>query len=165
MTGPLKLRTEDAEDLDIVSACLQDAIVPLGDIEYLPQEKRVVLIASRFRWENCPETADMPPDAPERSGAAGDAGFAAGGRVYERVNCGVAFEGVETLRRRGIDLRDRSRMLELLGMRVEATAVTLEFAGEAALRLEGARITCRLSDLGDPWPTPWRPRHPGTDAL
>lgn len=163
MSGPLKLRTEDAEDLDIISACLQDAIVPLGDMEYLPQEKRFLLIASRFRWETCAETAEMPTGAP--GAPAGDAGFAAGDRVYERVNCAVAFEGVETVRRRGMDPRDRSRMLELLGMRVDATAVTLEFAGHAALRLEGARITCRLGDLGDPWPAQSRPRHPGDDAL
>jgi hypothetical protein len=165
MSGPLKLRTEDAEDLDVVSACLQDAIVPLGDIEYLPAEKRFVLIANRFRWENCGETADMPAAAAPAGSGAVDAAFASGCGTYERVNCGVAFEGVETVRRRGIDPRDRSRMLELLGMRVEAAAVTLEFAGQAALRLEGARITCRLSDLGDPWPTQWRPRHPGDDKL
>lgn len=164
MSGPLKLRTEDAEDLDIVSACLQDAIVPLGEMEFLPAEKRFVLVANRFRWENCPETADMPVTGPAGPGAApaAEASFASGGGVYERVNCGVAFEGVEAVRRRGIDLRERARVLELLSMRVDAQSVTLEFAGQAALRLEGARITCRLSDLGDPWPTPWRPRHPGS---
>jgi hypothetical protein len=43
--------------------------------------------------------------------------------------------------------------------------VTLEFAGAAALRLEGTRITCRMSDLGDPWPAQSRPRHPGGEAL
>lgn len=164
MTVPLKLRTEDAEDLDIVSACLQDAIVPLGEMEYVPGEKRFVLVANRFRWENCAETADMPAADPAIPAVA-DAAFATGCRTYERVNCGVAFDGVEAVRRRGIDPRERARMLELLSMRVEANAVTLEFAGKAALRLEGARITCRLSDLGDPWPTQWRPRHPGDDTL
>jgi hypothetical protein len=164
MTVPLKLRTEDAEDLDIVSACLQDAIVPLGEMEYVPGEKRFVLVANRFRWENCGETADMPAADPVPS-ATVDAAFATGCRTYERVNCGVAFDGVEAVRRRGIDPRERARMLELLSMRVEAHAVTLEFADKAALRLEGARITCRLSDIGDPWPTQWRPRHPGGDAL
>jgi hypothetical protein len=164
MTVPLKLRTEDAEDLDIVSACLQDAIVPLGEMEYVPGEKRFVLVANRFRWENCAETADMPAADPAIPAVA-DAAFATGCRTYERVNCGVAFDGVEAVRRRGIDPRERARMLELLSMRVEADAVTLEFAGKAALRLEGARITCRLSDLGDPWPTQWRPRHPGDDTL
>jgi hypothetical protein len=168
MTGPLKLRTEDAEDLDIVSACLQDAIVPLGEMEYVPGEKRFVLVANRFRWENCGETADMPPVDPAGPAVVdtgGDATFATGCRTYERINCGVAFDGVEAVRRRGIDPRDRARMLELLSMRIEADAVTLEFAGKAALRLEGARITCRLSDIGDPWPTQWRPRHPGNDTL
>lgn len=163
MSGPLKLRTEDAEDLDIVSACLQDAIVPLSDMEYLPGERRFVLVVNRFRWENCPETADMPAGLPARG--PGDAVFADGGGGYERVNCGIAFDGVEAVRRRGLDPRDRARMLELLSMRVEAGAVTLEFAGDAALRLEGARITCRLGDVGDPWPTQWRPRHPGDGAL
>lgn len=164
MSGPLKLRTEDAEDLDIVSACLQDAIVPLGEMEFLPSEKRFVLVANRFRWENCPETADMPVAGAAGAGAApaAEANFASGGGVYERINCGVAFEGVEAVRRRGIDLRERARVLQLLSMRVDAQSVTLEFAGQAALRLEGARITCRLSDLGDPWPTQWRPRHPAS---
>jgi hypothetical protein len=170
MTGPLKLRAEDAEDLDVVSACLQDAIVPLSDMEYLAGEKRFVLVANRFRWENCGETAEMPvvdPAADPRSGqgANADVGFAQGCRSYERVNCGVAFEGVEQVRRRGIDPRDRSRMLELLAMRIEAEAITLSFAGNAAIRLEGRKIVCRLSDLGEPWPTQWRPRHPGGDAI
>lgn len=163
MSGPLKLRTEDAEDLDIVSACLQDAIVPLSDMEYLPEERRFVLVVNRFRWENCPETADMPAGTPARGMA--DVSFADGAGAYERVNCGVAFDGVEAVRRRGLDRRDRTRMLELLSMRVEPGAVTLEFAGDAALRLEGSRITCRLSDVGDPWPTQWRPRHPGAGGL
>ena len=131
-------------------------------------EGDALLVANRFRWENCGETADMPPVDPAGPAvvdAGADATFATGCRTYERVNCGVAFDGVEAVRRRGIDPRDRARMLELLSMRVEADAVTLEFAGKSALRLEGARITCRLSDLGDPWPTQWRPRHPGNDTL
>lgn len=163
MSGPLKLRAEDAEDLDIVSACLQDAIVPLSDMEYLPEERRFVLVVNRFRWENCPESADMAAGAPARG--PGDASFGDGAGLYERINCGVAFDGVEAVRRCGLDPRDRARMLELLSMRIETGSVTLEFAGQAALRLEGAKITCRLADVGDPWPTQWRPRHPGDGAL
>jgi hypothetical protein len=169
MTGPLKLRAEDAEDLDVISACLQDAIVPLSDMEFLAGEKRFVLVANRFRWENCGETAEMPTIDPAAANPSQDpnfdVAFSAGCRTYERVNCGIAFEGVEQVRRRGIDLKDRSRMLELLAMRVEADAVTLSFAGDAAIRLEGRKITCRLSDLGEPWTTQWRPRHPGNDAI
>lgn len=166
MSGPLKLRAMDDEDLGVVSAFLQDAIVPLAEMEFVPGEKRFALVASRFRWENCPETADMPASASRVAlPPSGDASLAEGCASYERVSCGVAFEGVEAVRRRGLDPRDRGRILELLGMRIEVGAVTLEFAGAAALRLEGARITCRMSDLGDPWPAQSRPRHPGGEAL
>lgn len=165
MSGPLKLRAMDDEDLGVVSAFLQDAIVPLAEMEFVPGEKRFGLVASRFRWENCPETADMPASASRVVPPPGDASLAEGSASYERVSCGVAFEGVEAVRRRGLDPRDRGRILELLGMRIEAGAVTLEFAGAAALRLEGTRITCRMSDLGDPWPAQSRPRHPGGEAL
>ena len=130
MSGPLKLRAMDDEDLGVVSAFLQDAIVPLSEMEFVPGEKRFALVASRFRWENCPETADMPAGAVQAARQPpGDASLAEGCASYERVSCGVAFEGVEAVRRRGLDPRDRGRILELLGMRIEAGAVTLEFAG------------------------------------
>ena len=61
MSGPLKLRAMDDEDLGVVSAFLQDAIVPLAEMEFVPGEKRFALVASRFRWENCPETAATWP--------------------------------------------------------------------------------------------------------
>ncbi len=167
MSDPLKLRAEDADDLGVVSACLQDAIVPLAEIEFLAAEKRFVFVANRFRWENCSETAEMPvvdPASPANDPNF-DVAFAAGCKTYERVNCGVCFEGVETVRRRGLDQRDRGRILELLALHLEAGAVTLAFSGEAAIRLEGTRITCHLTDLGEPWTTQWRPRHPADGQL
>jgi hypothetical protein len=47
----------------------------------------------------------------------------------------------------------------LLTIRPEDGLVNLEFSGGAAIRLEVARILCHARDLGDPWPTPWRPCH------
>jgi hypothetical protein len=47
---PIRLRAEDDEDLKIVSACLQDAILPIGDMGFLPDEKRFVMVVNRFRW-------------------------------------------------------------------------------------------------------------------
>ena len=32
MTGPMKLRAEDRDDLHVISGCLQDAIVPIGEM-------------------------------------------------------------------------------------------------------------------------------------
>lgn len=163
MSVRLKLRAEDEDDLRVIAACLQDALIPLSDIHYLEGEQRFVLVANRFRWENCPDL----PEAP-RAGAPQINGIECSN--YERVNCGILFESVTAVRRRGLDQRDRGRILELLTMDIEAgngngssMAVVMLFAGGAAIRLEGTNIKCRISDIGEPWPTQFRPNHPSDE--
>ncbi len=46
----LKLVAFDGEDLEIVSAHLQDAVVVVSDIIWLPLEKRLVIALNRFDW-------------------------------------------------------------------------------------------------------------------
>ena len=48
---PLKLIALDADDLAIVSAHLQDAVLKAADIVYLPREQRFALALRRFDWE------------------------------------------------------------------------------------------------------------------
>ena len=55
MAQRLKLRAVDSEDMSIISACLQDALIAGNDLSFLPGEHRFVLVAQRFKWENCPE--------------------------------------------------------------------------------------------------------------
>jgi hypothetical protein len=38
--------------------------------------------------------------------------------------------------------------------------VILRFAAGRAIRLEIDRLACHLGDVGEPWPTPWKPAHP-----
>ena len=90
-------------------------------------------------------------------------------QAYERVNCALRIDGVVQVKRRGFDPKDRARVLEILhiGMTPGETtqaAVELLFAGDAAIRLEGEGLVCRLQDMGEPWPTLWRPRHAAEDA-
>ena len=49
-TQPLRLLALDAEDLALVSAHLQDAVVRVGDLAYLAKKKRFTAVASRFDW-------------------------------------------------------------------------------------------------------------------
>jgi hypothetical protein len=165
VSGPLKLRAEDEEDYGVIAACLQDALVPVGEMQYLADERAFVLVANRFRWENCSESFDSPAAAQIEPPAEPppDAMFVAC-QAYERVNCALRIDGVAQVRRRGFDPRDRARVLEILHLQLVAGAVELLFAGDAAVRLEGAGLICRLQDMGEPWPTLWRPRHAGGDA-
>ena len=139
----LKLRAEDADDLAVLSACLQDALVPVRDLAYVPDHKIFVFVANRFRWES-----GSRPEPAER----------------QRILCAVTFSAVAGVSYRGFRRSDEDRILALLAIRAEAesvgaTAILLEFSGHAAIRLEVARIQCRAKDLGEPWPTPWHPRH------
>jgi hypothetical protein len=141
---PLRLRAEDAEDLAVVSACLQDAIVLVGDFGFDRDTRRFMFLANRFRWEG-----GTPP-------AAVDGGF-------ERILCGVAFDEVGAVSYRGFRRADSERLLSLLAIRPPVGAaggtIDLEFAAGATVRLEVGRIACRLRDLGEPYPTAWLPEH------
>jgi hypothetical protein len=164
----LRLRAEDEEDLRIIAAVLQDSLVGTGEMEYLAKDHCFALVANRFRWENCDVGDGAAGAAPAVQPAAAteeveDVAFLPC-RSYERVNCGVRFDGVEHVRCKGVDRQDRGRILEMLTIDVEPDAVTLVFSGGGAVRLEGHAITCHLQDLGEPWPTTFRPQHPVTDS-
>ena len=147
--SPLRLRAEDAEDLAVISACLQDALVLVGDFGFDRDARRFMFLANRFRWED----GSRP--------AAVDGGF-------ERILCGVAFDEVRAVSYRGFRRADGERLLSLLAVRPavneDGGIVDLEFAAGATVRLEVGRVACRLRDLGEPYPTAWLPDHDGDPA-
>lgn len=147
----LKLRAADAEDLAVLSAILQDSLVTIAEMAYLPEERRFALVANRFRWEPPAEAAQ-----PKKGGGA------------ERVLTGLCIDGVSAVSRRGFHPRESDRILSLLALRLEEggadRSLILDFAGGSSVRLEVDRIMCHLDDLGEPWPTRWRPKHPVADA-
>jgi prepilin-type processing-associated H-X9-DG protein len=141
---PFRVRAQDAEDLAVVSAYLQDAVLPVAEVAYEPAEERFVLVAARFRWEK----------AVRRKVAA------EGGEPDERVHCGVRFEAVTAVRARGVDpKKDRGRMLNLLQIAWADGHVDLICADEVTIRLDVRRLACHVEDLGEPWPTVFRPTH------
>ena len=53
----LKLIALDEQDLEIVSSHLQDAVVRVGDLAYVPSQKRFAAILNRFNWEKAAKAA------------------------------------------------------------------------------------------------------------
>ncbi|MDH3597785.1 MAG: DUF2948 family protein [Rhodospirillales bacterium] len=158
MSSSIKLRAHDPLDMEVIAAWLQDALVPLADVAYLKRDKRFVLVANRFKWESAPP--GTPPNLQEAAPAS-DARFEdeAGEPAFQRVNCGVCFDRVRAVRTRGLDLKNKDHILNLLTIDAAPDAVTLLFSGDAAIRLEVAAIACHVEDLGEPWPTRWQPAH------
>ncbi|HEY7989750.1 MAG TPA: DUF2948 family protein [Stellaceae bacterium] len=133
--GALKLRAEDDEDLAVISAILQDALVAVSDMAYISEDRRFVLMASRLM----------------REGA---------GAGLERIRSGVRFDDVSSVQRQRFNPRDTERILVLLAVRRDRDgALRIDFAGGAGVRLEVGRILCHLEDRGEPWPTRQEPRH------
>ena len=148
MENLLRLKAAGLDDLEVISACLQDALTRVGDMTFLAEEGRFVVIFSRFMWEN----ADVAP------GAKG-----------MRVRTGLHFDNVATVSTQGIDQGDREGLLPLLAV-VGAPAgdgvrITLQFAGGGSLRLDAASVSAQLRDMGLPWPTPSRPDHADADRI
>lgn len=140
----LKLTALDEEDLAVISAHLQDALVRVGDISYLADEQRFALVLNRFDWDHALR--------------------ADGGEGYRRRRSGLHFERVRAARSRGIPRRRRDAVLELLSIGFEpgdapSGAIELAFAGGGTIRLEVECIEARISDLGPVWRTRHRPRH------
>lgn len=137
--APLKLLAQDAEDLQLLSAALQDAVVRLSDISYAPTARTLTFPVCRFRWE-----ADG----------------------QERVNAAVQFGDVISVQARGEAAGARDRTSSLLAIdfapaEAPGGAVYLRFAGGGDLKVEVECVDAALADLNVPWDAVAKPRHGG----
>ena len=133
----LQLLAQDAEDLGVISAALQDAVAKVGDISYEAKARRLTIGFNRFRWE-------------------------AGTR--QRVRSALQVGGVMGVQARRIRRDRRDAVVELLVIAFEAGdapggVLTLSFAGGGDLRVEVECIDAVLADVSAPWPTPRSPSH------
>ncbi len=137
----LKLHGEDHEDLHIISAHMQDALIPVSGLMFHREQKRFHLTANRFRWE-------MLPDTQKGTGP------------YYRTHTQLSFGHVTHVRHKGFDSRHPTHLLSLLAIRgQEDGTVLFHCSGGALIHLHTPRILCRLCDIGDHWPTHSLPNH------
>jgi Protein of unknown function (DUF2948) len=142
----LKLIAFDAEDISVISAHTQDALMKVGEMAYLPAEKRFAAILKRFDWRRAIGKKQQR---------------------FERRQAGLRFERVLGARVSGLDLSQKTQVLSLLAIGFEpngpddpAGAVTMVFAGGSAIRLDVECLEAELKDLGPAWHAKSKPRHP-----
>src|SRR3970040_21844 len=74
----LKLIALDEEDLAVVSSLLQDAVLRVADMTYVPAQKRFAAVLHRFDWEKAVKQSDQEKDFRGRRAALRfDRGFGA----------------------------------------------------------------------------------------
>lgn len=159
MSG-LKLIALDSEDLSVLSVHLQDAVVAVGEMAYLPAERRFVLLANRFDWEK----AILAEVQAEADAAAGTTTLIKTAAPCVRRRAGMRFERVLGARVRGIDLADKAAILNLLAVTFEEAdapsgVVTFLFSGGSELQLTVECLEAGLEDLGPAWDAKGTPCH------
>lgn len=139
----LRLAALDEEDLNIVSAHVQDAIVRVGDIDFQSGQNRLLLPVNRFAWEVKKRLFR---------------------RNNERRNGVLQFDRVTGLKSTGFSRSDSDAVLSVLAIRFEETElpsgqVEIVFSGDAAIKLDVECVEARLTDLGAAWQASSRPAH------
>jgi Protein of unknown function (DUF2948) len=145
----LKLIALDEDDLSVVSSLLQDAVLRVADMTYVPAQKRFAAVLNRFDWETAVKEGDND-------------------REFRRRRSALRFDRVFGAQLKNIKPRAGDRVLSLLAVRFEPDEppsghVTLYFSGDASIQLQVECIEVELRDLGPEWRTRSKPMHPGDE--
>jgi hypothetical protein len=135
----LMLAAQDAEDLEILSARLQDAAGKLKNFVWLPKKRRFAALVNRFQWE-------------------------AGKNL--RVQAGLHFDGVLAVQSNQVKLGAGDAVVSILALRFTANdgedpggVIEIVLAGGGAIRLGVECIDAGLADLTGPWAARGKPDH------
>lgn len=139
---PLRLVAQEAGDVPVISALLQDAVLPVGEMRLDRKRRRLVALINRFRWE-------------DRDAAA------TAGRPFERVRSLLTIEDVLSAQVQGVDLTDKDTVLSILSLEWLAGddgmgRLVLTLSGDGAVALEVEALDLRLDDVTKPYIAPSR---------
>lgn len=149
MSGSLKILALDADDLKVISAHVQDAVVKAAEIEHLASAATLVLPVNRFAWEQKPERRLFS-------------------KVFQRRRSILQFGKVQNVRSKGVNRNQADQILSVLALTFTGKdgdddpsgTLDITFAGDAALQLDVECIEAKLTDLGAAWQASGIPRHP-----
>jgi len=150
----LKLVALDTDDIEVVSAHVQDARVKVADIFWLPREHRFVMALKRFDWMNAVDVnGARDVNAPG----------------YRRCRTALRFERVNACKCRNLDQTNKNATLNLLAVEFAerdspSGIITLIFSGGGAIRLDVECLEAELADLGEVFAAGLCPDHFAADT-
>ena len=142
---PLNLGAQDADELQVLSALIQDAIFPITEMTWQAKQRRFGLLLNRFRWEDGVRGQTVP----------------------ERVQSILVVDNVMSVASQGVNRSERDMILSVLSATFEAGNdgagdIVLTLAGDGAIRLSVEAIEMTLKDVTRPYKAPSKkaPKHP-----
>ena len=133
---PLNLGALDVDDLRVISALVQDAVLPVTEIKWQKGRRRLALLLNRLRREE---------RAPQ----------------VERVQSLLVIDNVLGVSSQGVDRSDTDLVVSVLAVEFEPGEapegfVTLVLAGDGALRARVEALEVSLRDVTRPYVAPSR---------
>ena len=139
----LKLISKTEEDLKVISAHLQDAIVSISDIANLKKNRIFLIQLNRFMWEDVEQGVF---------------------RKNKRIRTILKFDHVTKVASKNIDFNKKGEFLDFLAIESREMAdktieMNLIFSGNSVIKVFSEVIEVTLDDQGDPWETKSKPKH------
>jgi Protein of unknown function (DUF2948) len=134
----LRLTAHEDDDLAVISAQMQDAIIKIADFSFSKKRREFALVANRFAWDALPNK--------------------------QRRRSGLHFASVVSVQRAGFANTGRDTILSLLALTFETRdapsgIVILSFSAGHSIRLEVECLDAVMADMGPAWSTDFLPDH------
>ena len=139
----LKLIANSDDDLRVISAHLQDAIVSPSDIAHLKKNRIFLIQLNRFMWEDVEKGVF---------------------RKNKRIRTILKFDNVVGVYSKNINSKDKERFLDFLAIETNILPdkyyeIKLIFSGDSVIKIRSEVIEVTLDDQGSPWESKTKPKH------
>ena len=129
----MKLNAIDAEELKIIATILQDGLIEVNQVKFLPSIRTFILMISRFMWEEKILN-----------------------KTNNRIKAVLVFENVLGVHSRNIDQMNKTEVFELKTInfyqnKSKNIEIELHFNSDATIKLETEVVQAKLEDQGEAW--------------
>ena len=129
----MKLNAIDTDELKIIATVLQDGLIEVSDVKYLPSIRTFIVMITRFMWEEKIVN-----------------------KTNNRTKAVLVFEDVLAVHSRNIDQMNKTKVLELLTFnfyynKSKNIEIELLFNNDATIKLETEVVQAKLEDQGESW--------------
>ena len=138
----LKLFAKSIDDINTISAYLQDSLISVKNIKYLKKSNIFLMMCRRFMWEDVEKGTY---------------------RKNKRIKSVVKFDKVIKVISKNINQK-KNKILGLLTVKAvlkseDIYEIQVIFSGDSIITMYAEEISCLLDDVGDYWIVKSQPKH------